>query len=51
MFIFNEIETIKQFYQIELRQHMLEIINKITDGATYDPRVIPPLLIAAKSRN
>ena len=39
MFIFNEIETIKQFYQIELRQHMLEIINKITEGATYDPSI------------
>ena len=39
MIIFNEIETIKQFYQIELRQHMLEIINKITEGATYDPSI------------
>ena len=39
MIIFNEIETIKQFYQIELRQHILEIINKITEGATYDPSI------------
>ena len=39
MIIFNEIETIKQFYQIELRNHMLETISKITDGAFYDPSI------------
>ena len=39
MIIFNEIEKIKQFYQIELRQHMLEIIGKITDGAFYNPSI------------
>ena len=39
MLIFNEIEAIEQFSQIELRQHMLEIISKITDGAAYDPSI------------
>lgn len=39
MIIFNEIEAIKQFTQIEIRNHMLEIISKITDGATYDPSI------------
>ena len=39
MIIFNEIETIKQFSQIELRQHMLEVISKITEGTTYDPSI------------
>ena len=39
MLIFNEIEAIEKFSQIELRQHMLEIISKITDGATYDPSI------------
>ncbi len=35
MIIFNDIETIAQFSQIELRQHILETISKITDGAAY----------------
>ena len=39
MIIFNGIEVIKQFSQIEIRNHMLETIRKITDGATYDPRI------------
>ena len=39
MIIFNEIEAIKQFSQMDLRNHMLEIICKITDGATYDPSI------------
>ena len=39
MIIFNEIETIEQFSQIELRQHILEVISKITEGATYDPSI------------
>ena len=39
MIIFKEIETIKQFTQIELRNHMLETIRKITDGAFYDPSI------------
>ena len=39
MIIFNEIEAFEQFSQIEIRQHMLEIINKITEGATYDPSI------------
>ena len=39
MIIFNEIEAIEQFSQNELRQHMLEIISKITDGAAYDPSI------------
>lgn len=39
MIIFNEIEEIEQFSQIELRQHILETISKITEGATYDPSI------------
>ncbi|MDP3818291.1 MAG: hypothetical protein Q8Q57_04755 [Methylotenera sp.] len=39
MIIFNDIEAIKQFAQIELRQHILETISKITEGATYDPSI------------
>ena len=39
MIILNEIEAFEQFSQIEIRQHMLEIINKITEGATYDPSI------------
>ena len=39
MIIFNEIEAIEQFSQNELRQHMLEIISKITDGAAYDSSI------------
>ena len=39
MIIFNEIEAIEQFSQIELRQHILEVISKITDGAAYDPSI------------
>ena len=39
MIIFNESEAIKQFSQIEIRNHMQEIISKITDGATYDPSI------------
>lgn len=36
MITFNSIEAIEQFSQIEFRQHILEIISKITDVATYD---------------
>ena len=39
MIIFNKIEAIEQFSQIELRQHILETISKITEGATYDPNI------------
>ena len=39
MIIFNETEAIEQFFHIELRQHMQEVINKITEGATYDPSI------------
>ena len=39
MIIFNEIEAIEQFSQIELRLHMLEVISKITEGTTYDPSI------------
>ena len=39
MIIFNEIEAIEQFSQIELLQHILETISKITEGATYDPSI------------
>ena len=39
MIIFNDIEAIEQFSQIELRQHILEVISKITEGATYDPSI------------
>ena len=39
MIIFNDIEAIEQFSQMELRQHILEVINKITEGATYDPSI------------
>ena len=39
MIIFNEIEAIKQFPQIQIRNHMLKTISKITDGATYDPSI------------
>ena len=39
MIIFNDIETIEQFSQIELRQHILETISKITDGAPYDSSI------------
>lgn len=39
MIIFNAIETIEQFAQIELRQHILETISKITDGAPYDSSI------------
>ena len=39
MIIFNAIEAIEQFPQMDLRNYMLEIICKITDGATYDPSI------------
>ncbi len=39
MIIFNDIEAIEQFSQIELRQHILETISKITEGATYEPSI------------
>ena len=39
MIIFNDIEAIEQFSQIELRQHILETISKITEGATYDASI------------
>ena len=39
MITFNEIEATDQFSQIELRQHMLEIISKIAEGAIYDPSI------------
>ena len=39
MIIFNDIEAIEQFSQIELRQHILETISKITEGAPYDPSI------------
>jgi hypothetical protein len=37
MIIFNDIEAIKQFSQIGIRQHILETISIISEGATYDP--------------
>lgn len=39
MIIFNDIAAIEQFSQIELRQHILETISRITEGATYDPTI------------
>jgi hypothetical protein len=39
MIIFNDISQITQFYQIEIRQHILESIAKFTNGATYDPSI------------
>jgi hypothetical protein len=39
MIIFNDIAAIEQFAQIELRQHILETISRITEGATYDPSI------------
>jgi hypothetical protein len=39
MIIFKDIEAIEQFSQIEIRQHILETISKMTDGVDYDPSV------------
>ncbi|MGB2832941.1 MAG: hypothetical protein WBC07_08290 [Methylotenera sp.] len=39
MIIFNEIEAIEQFSQIDIRQHILETISKITEGAPYDSSI------------
>ena len=39
MITFNEVEATEQFSQIELRQHMLEIISKIAESSIYDPSI------------
>jgi hypothetical protein len=39
MIIFNNIEAIEQFFQIDVRQFILETISKITYGSTYDPSI------------
>ena len=39
MIIFNEIEAIEQFSQIEIRSHILLTSNQITDGAIYDSSI------------
>jgi hypothetical protein len=39
MIMFNSITDIEQFYQIEIRQYILESIAKFTNGATYEPSI------------
>jgi hypothetical protein len=39
MIMFNSITDIEQFYQIEIRQHILESIAKFTNGAPYEPSI------------
>jgi uncharacterized protein with ACT and thioredoxin-like domain len=39
MIIFNDIEAIEQFSQIDIRQHILETIREITEGATYESSI------------
>lgn len=39
MITFNDIESIERLPHDEFRRHILETINKITDGAIYEPNL------------